>query len=850
MDWKYITRNNTAPFSKCKIYYSSHKDDFDSLCFSISQDILKIKDCAIFYAPNDDIVDEEYYQNLKQMQLFVFSVTSKLLQDNNRAINVDLQFAIANNIPVLPIIEEEGVEGIYEKFFNKIHYLVRNISGLVNPEYFNQLRKAIDAIIADDDVFSKIHSEVKGHIFISYRKKDKGILNRFVADLRRLEFLQDVSIWYDSFLVASENYEDRIVEAINKCDLFLVLGTKGLFEKPNYVVDNEIPLAEKLNKRIIIVDYKDDQKHNYSEISNRIEAIVSFEDYEKIETVLNGIFSYKYEDYVHNIHRHNYLIGLGYMYGVDFDIDYFRAVELIKSSAANGCLEAMKKLSEVLYKHSLYETDIEEAICWQKKYVNYLFDTFCANESKEEYLIKYIAEELVLAEYECKSDRLKEARNTCWRVLNNCKRDGRYGPLFFDSLDIYYRRAYLILGEVFGKRNDKKQSIECYIKAAIELDKYLDQYACDREALLFVAQMCINVSNIITKSKEFVYNDTYLVWLCGKYNMPITEISTYCLNNSIKLLETLCNLDCSEDNIKLLAVAYLINARSLFEDYYLDDKLSEIMCDKAIDLLEESILRNGYESCVEEYIESLVLRGDIYLHKENFDLSSEFYEKVLKQTDCIEENRRSARIWDSVCYCNIQRAKIYKKNNCEQKCLEICETLIDRGHKLYNLTQEKKFLAYSVRAGVIHSDFSRKYTKKTFNTAKKLFNFSQEYAELFFAIKRSFYQRHLIDKTDFTFSRLEAYSSLGNWFLLEMDGVVFRLNISFVSCYTSKQVLEVELSDFLLREIHRYQEKNKWYYLQLGPIGMESSRPNPTPDEFVTVFFYDGTHQTYQICYG
>ena len=101
--FSYKTIDNVNPRGKRGIFFTCHPDDFDKYFEIISEDILKIRDCAIYYTQdlNQDLSDDNATVDLQRMSLFVIPVTKKLLTENNIAIDHDLNFAKENHIPIL-----------------------------------------------------------------------------------------------------------------------------------------------------------------------------------------------------------------------------------------------------------------------------------------------------------------------------------------------------------------------------------------------------------------------------------------------------------------------------------------------------------------------------------------------------------------------------------------------------------------------------------------------------------------------------------------------------------------------------------------------------------------------------
>ncbi|MBP5209062.1 MAG: hypothetical protein J6330_11485 [Clostridia bacterium] len=119
----YKTKENVNPQGKQRVYFTCHPDDFQKHFESISKEILSIFDCAIWYT------EEEYSDfatELGQMALFVTPVTKKLLTEKCRTIDIDIPFAKKNHIPILPLMQESGLDGLYEERFGDLQYLEKN----------------------------------------------------------------------------------------------------------------------------------------------------------------------------------------------------------------------------------------------------------------------------------------------------------------------------------------------------------------------------------------------------------------------------------------------------------------------------------------------------------------------------------------------------------------------------------------------------------------------------------------------------------------------------------------------------------------------------------------------------
>ena len=84
----YKTRNNVSPSGKPKVYFCCHPDDFDIYFESISDELLDIQSCSVWYRDRSESQQEDaFFDDLLQMQLFVIPVTGRFLRTKNDALD-------------------------------------------------------------------------------------------------------------------------------------------------------------------------------------------------------------------------------------------------------------------------------------------------------------------------------------------------------------------------------------------------------------------------------------------------------------------------------------------------------------------------------------------------------------------------------------------------------------------------------------------------------------------------------------------------------------------------------------------------------------------------------------------
>lgn len=75
---KYKTRGGSNPQGKPRVYFCCHSEDFKKYFETVSDEILAKQNCAIWYTDEAVAYDEDFFADLRQMQLFVMPVTANL----------------------------------------------------------------------------------------------------------------------------------------------------------------------------------------------------------------------------------------------------------------------------------------------------------------------------------------------------------------------------------------------------------------------------------------------------------------------------------------------------------------------------------------------------------------------------------------------------------------------------------------------------------------------------------------------------------------------------------------------------------------------------------------------------
>lgn len=373
----YRTRGNSNPQGKQKVYFTCHQDDFDTYFEYLSEKILAKQNCAIWYYGKDenDEMEESNLEELEQMQLFVIPITGKFLQMSNRALNVEFAFAVKHHIPVLPIMMDSELDEIFQEKCGNLQYLDPNEKDDTVVSFDEKLDKYLGTVLIGDEIAAKIRAAFDAYIFMSYRKKDRKYAKELMRLIHNNPFCRDIAIWYDEYLTPGQDFNSEIEAALEKSDLFALVVTPHLLERneeddsPNYVARVEYPMAKAAEKDILPVEMvatdRDSLEKMYPDISEagvvEGEAMLS----ESLLLAVQRLAIIEND----NSPEHNFFIGLAYLGGVDVEVDYERAVRLIKGAAESDLEEAIEKLIQMYQTGEGVARNYEEALKWRKHLV-------------------------------------------------------------------------------------------------------------------------------------------------------------------------------------------------------------------------------------------------------------------------------------------------------------------------------------------------------------------------------------------------------------------------------------------------------------------------------------------------
>jgi len=477
---KYVTRGNSNPKGLPKIYFCSHSDDFDLYFDNISNELLLHQNCSIWYSDND--TDDDFFDNLRQMQLFVIPVTKKLLITENFALDVEFKFAIDNHIPVLPIMLEDELEELFNAKCGSIQFLNKLEDDETAIKYEEKLKGFLSSVLIGDELAEKIRSAFDAYIFLSYRKKDRAYAQKLMKLIHKNDFCRDIAIWYDEFLTPGENFNDAIRSALLKSDLFVLTVTPNLINELNYIETTEYPLAKDTKKPIFPVELVSTDKSAMKERYKDIPAIIDASDENLLSSELLNVIKRVAIKENDASPEHNYFIGLAYLGGIDVEVDFERAVNLITSAAESGLVIAIEKLVSMYTNGFGVAVSFEKAIYYQEKLIEiykneYYSDTSldnlqtlvstilncgCLCKNHSESILNFKSRHMGVESGKSHEEWLEKAVQFVY-MCENLISCSSYKKELMRALTLCYNE----LGEIFIKQKNYENAIEYYKKSLL-----------------------------------------------------------------------------------------------------------------------------------------------------------------------------------------------------------------------------------------------------------------------------------------------------------------------------------------------------------------------------------------------
>ena len=181
-------------------------------------------DCVVSYIKNPDAaIDENHLQNeFSGTQLFVIWVTLEMLQSTStQKLPTEYRIAQELHIPILPILNDDGLFPLYNKKFGSIHCIAK-----LDKEYRTKLKAQIEMFLATDEIIKQVREKAfTATVFVSYRRDDLSEVRNFMKAFHHIEGFESISTWYDNYLISGRNFNKDIKKIINKSNALVIIVT-------------------------------------------------------------------------------------------------------------------------------------------------------------------------------------------------------------------------------------------------------------------------------------------------------------------------------------------------------------------------------------------------------------------------------------------------------------------------------------------------------------------------------------------------------------------------------------------------------------------------------------------------
>ena len=624
LEMNYITRGNSSPSGKARLYFCCHPEDLDMYLDTISDDIFSHANCAIWYtrdAENGQDQDQHLF-DLEQMQLFVIPVTKRFLTEPSAAFDIERPFAYENNIPVLYILVESGLDMLFMRKIGELQYLSRLDTDPTSVPYPEKLRKYIESVIVRDDVHERIRDAFDAYIFMSYRKKDRSFAQKLMKLIHEKESCERIAIWYDEFLVPGENFNSAIEKAIDDSSLFTMVVTPNLVNEENYVINIEYPMAYEKGKHILPVEMVTTDPDELTKRFPDIPSVISPVENEQLhKAILDALPEALKTDKSDPLHT--FLVGLAFLDGIDVEVNRERGVELINEAADCGCDEAIRKLVDIHMYGIGVPVDMRSAIKRQRE-LAHKYAEKADSTMEESDVVLYLRELLRLGDiaYQAKDFDTASLSFDLSYKLSKKLAFGAFGKSvwkkaktffskyagkheFFDEV-LYYMgyscRMMLKTNDAMGEQDFENWAQKSEILAGL-LAQYPENISFTRECLdlyQMLGKLCCDSGNIaggekainkaISGWETLLSTDNDMRTRYGLVNMLNTRSDLSCikgefaeaykdLERSFKVLADLnaefpdntnIHLDIIDCHLRLAKVCLLVGEDRRITEYYID----------------------------------------------------------------------------------------------------------------------------------------------------------------------------------------------------------------------------------------------------------------------------------------
>jgi len=351
-------------FLNCNISNIADRDELISDLLSMDAGM----DCVVSYieSPDDSIDEEQLRQELHETQLLVIWVTPELLQSiTPEKRPVEYRIAQEFHNPILPILNDDGLFPFYKEKFDSIHCIAK-----LDNEYRIKLKAQMDTLLASEEIIRRIREKAfSATVFASYRKEELSEVRRFMKAFHDLKGFESVSVWYDNFLPAGENFDKELEEAITNSDALILVVTPALATEGNYVQRKEYPFAKEIGKSVVAVEVISTSHDQFSNLFPDAGCPILLENIIAIQTAFrNALGASTFSERLDS--ERAYLLGMAYLRGIGVERDFDRAVRLLETATEDytmSSIEAVEQLASIYEKGIGTNVNLNKALQWYER---------------------------------------------------------------------------------------------------------------------------------------------------------------------------------------------------------------------------------------------------------------------------------------------------------------------------------------------------------------------------------------------------------------------------------------------------------------------------------------------------
>ena len=659
---QFKTRGDSTNQGKPRVYFCCHPDDFDMYFESVRNEILDKQNCAVYFYDNaSSIPEQDRETDLLSIQLFVIPVTTNLLTKPSIAMDKDFPLALKNKIPVLPLIQERGLEELFVRKFGDMQYLDKTQRDTTAISYEEKLEKHLSAILLGDEMTEKIKNEFDAYIFLSYRKMDRKYAQELMRLIHKIDFCRDIAIWYDEFLTIGEDFNLNIESVMCDSKLFVLVVTPNLLRpnlrgEMNYVMKVEYPKAKIANKNIFPVEMV---RTDRAELEKSYEDIPPCVDAHDEIALRNALFKTiqnisKRKHHTSQISEHNFLIGLAYLNGVDVEVDRERGLNLIELVANEGFVEAIETLVSMYRTGDSVERNYENAIMWQRKLVDYRKRRYDCSLKKCDGLL-YLHSIWSLGDYLYDLHKLDDAKEVYFCAMDiNEKIDKNYKST---QTEMCMGVSYGKIGKTLQIKGDLDEARTYYIKA-FKVSKKVSNETGSVDALRDLSIAYDRLGSISEEEDKII--DAYVYYY---ESFKITEAIVVKYANSIDAKIDLA--DCRKNMGRVLkADGRLLEAKDSFEKAL---EIEKVIAEEMRTIESKRSVSTCYENI-----------GDILMAESRYQEAKicyknllEIRKKIADETNAIDDRYNLAVSYDRIGDALETEKKLFKAEEYYKKSYEI-----------------------------------------------------------------------------------------------------------------------------------------------------------------------------------